>query len=217
MFIQTETTTDPAVLRFLPGRDVLGEGTVDLHDRTQAKASPLAERLFAISGVSAVSLGRDSITVTKNAGEWQHLKPAILGAIVEHFIAGVPILTDSAASLPHGLSTSAGNSGEGELSGRIKDALRAVIDPELGFNIVDLGLIYAVDVADGGAVRITMSTTTPGCPATSYLKQGTSECAGAVPGVECVEVQLTYDPRWSPEMMSAEAKARFGIRNGGHR
>lgn len=216
MFIQTETTSDPAVLRFLPGRAVLAEGSVDFRGRTEAKASPLAERLFAVAGVAAVSLGRDSITVTKNAGDWQQLKPMILGLIMEHFMAGMPIL-NQAAPAPGKPSNAASDGSEPGLSDRIKDALRKVIDPELGYNIVDLGLIYAVDAADGGVVNITMSTTTRGCPATNYLKQGVSECARRVPGVEVVEVRLTYDPHWTPEMMSADAKARFRIRNGARR
>jgi metal-sulfur cluster biosynthetic enzyme len=91
------------------------------------------------------------------------------------------------------------------------DALRGVIDPELGYNIVDLGLVYDVAREEGGVVRITMTTTTPGCPATNYLKQGAGEAAGDVPGVEFVDVKLTYEPRWAPEMMSPEAKAHFGM------
>lgn len=88
MFIQIEPTPDTARLKFLPGRQVLAEGVLNLLDETQATASPLAERLFAIPEVSAVSLGSDSITVTKTSGDWQLLKPAILGAIMEHFHVG---------------------------------------------------------------------------------------------------------------------------------
>ncbi|MGH9770576.1 MAG: metal-sulfur cluster assembly factor [Candidatus Acidiferrales bacterium] len=97
----------------------------------------------------------------------------------------------------------------------MRGALRRVIDPELGYNIVDLGLIYDVAIEGGGVVRVTMTTTTPGCPATNYLKEGAGESAGSVPGVEFVEVKLTYEPRWTPEMMSPEAKAHFGITDGG--
>jgi metal-sulfur cluster biosynthetic enzyme len=93
---------------------------------------------------------------------------------------------------------------------RIRDALRLVIDPELGYNIVDLGLIYDVAIGDGGVVAITMTTTTPGCPATAYLQQGARDAAW-VSGVEFVEVKLTYEPRWSPQMMSPAAKDHFGI------
>ncbi|MBN9551470.1 MAG: NifU N-terminal domain-containing protein, partial [Alphaproteobacteria bacterium] len=92
MFIQTEATADPAQLKFLPGCEVLAEGTLDLRDKAEAAISPLAERLFAIAAISGVSLGRDSIVVTKANGDWQHLKPAILGAIMEHLMSGAPIL-----------------------------------------------------------------------------------------------------------------------------
>jgi metal-sulfur cluster biosynthetic enzyme len=90
-----------------------------------------------------------------------------------------------------------------------------VIDPELGYNIVDLGLIYDIEIGEAGAVRVTMTTTTPGCPATNYLMEGSRDAAWSVPGVESVDVNLTHDPRWSPEQMSPEAKEHFGIRDGG--
>lgn len=94
MFIQTEATPNPATLKFLPGRTVLEQGTLDITDAGQAAVSPLAERLFAIEGVSGVFFGSDFVTVTKNAGEWQHLKPSILGVIMEHFLSGAPVLRD---------------------------------------------------------------------------------------------------------------------------
>src|SRR6202008_191961 len=92
MFIQTEATPNPATLKFLPGRAVLEGGTLDLRDAEQAAQSPLAERLFAIAGISGVFFGSDFITVTKSSGEWQQLKPMILGAIMEHFMSGAPLL-----------------------------------------------------------------------------------------------------------------------------
>ncbi len=80
MFIQTEPTPNPAALKFLPGRAVLSHGTLDIRDKAAAAQSPLAERLFEIGGVSGVFFGSDFISVTKASGEWQQLKPAILGA-----------------------------------------------------------------------------------------------------------------------------------------
>jgi Fe-S cluster biogenesis protein NfuA len=94
MFIQTETTPNPATLKFLPGRVVLGSGTADFRTVEEARSSPLAERLFGVPGVSGVFLGNDFVAVTKSSGEWPHIKPAILGAIMEHFMAGIPVLIE---------------------------------------------------------------------------------------------------------------------------
>src|ERR687894_272137 len=96
MFIQTEATPNPATLKFLPGRVVMPEGTFEVRDPASAVHSPLAERLMNIPGVTGVFFGSDFVTVTKGDGEWQHLKPAILGAIMEHFMAGAPILLQDA-------------------------------------------------------------------------------------------------------------------------
>ncbi|MEQ9245449.1 MAG: NifU N-terminal domain-containing protein, partial [Nitratireductor sp.] len=94
MFIQTEATPNPATLKFLPGRVVLEEGTADFREaESAAETSPLAERLFSVSGVTGVFFGYDFITVTKEDGpDWQHLKPAILGTIMEHFMSGQPVM-----------------------------------------------------------------------------------------------------------------------------
>ncbi len=92
MFIQTEATPNPATLKFLPGRTVLETGTLDLREPADAAKSPLAERLFGIPGVNGVFFGSDFITVSKADGEWQQLKPAILGAIMEHFMSEAPLL-----------------------------------------------------------------------------------------------------------------------------
>ncbi|MHA6646331.1 metal-sulfur cluster assembly factor [Mesorhizobium sp. A623] len=97
----------------------------------------------------------------------------------------------------------------------VKDALRLVIDPELGYNIVDLGLVYDVSIEQGGGVIIEMTTTTKGCPATNYLKEGAGDAASFVEGVEYADVRLTYEPPWSPEMMTTEAKRHLGIADDG--
>jgi metal-sulfur cluster biosynthetic enzyme len=94
----------------------------------------------------------------------------------------------------------------------IKGSLRSVIDPELGHNVVDLGLIYEVTVEGDAAARVIMTTTTRGCPATAFLKQGVYDSASSVPGVASVDVTLTYDPPWTPQMISEEAKQFLGIR-----
>ena len=93
MFIQTESTPNPNTLKFLPGREVMGEGKVaDFPSADSAGRSPLAKALFAVPEVSRVFFGADFISVTKRDGEWKHLKPAILGAVMEHFTQGLPLL-----------------------------------------------------------------------------------------------------------------------------
>lgn len=87
----------------------------------------------------------------------------------------------------------------------VKQALRSVIDPELGQNVVDLGLIYFVAVDEEGAAHVVMSTTTPGCPAVGYLREGVRQASISVTGIATAEVSVTYDPPWSPDMMSGEA------------
>jgi Fe-S cluster biogenesis protein NfuA len=100
MFIQTEPTPNPATLKFIPGKTVLGDGTLDFRDKSEAVASPLAQRLFGVDGVAGVFLGSDFISVTKSeADEWQHIKPAILGAIMEHYMSGAPVVTDGEGSV----------------------------------------------------------------------------------------------------------------------
>lgn len=93
-----------------------------------------------------------------------------------------------------------------DLAEAVRAALRSVIDPELGENIVDLGLVYAIEVSDGCIARIRMTTTTRGCPAAAFLKDAVHDCAWDVPGIEYVEVSMVYDPPWTPEMMLGDAR-----------
>ena len=97
MFIQTESTPNPATLKFLPGREVMGEAAVaDFPTREAAERSPLARALFETPQVGRVFFGSDFISVTKTDGDWKHLKPAILGAIMEHFTRGLPLIEGGA-------------------------------------------------------------------------------------------------------------------------
>jgi len=97
MFIQTEPTPNPATLKFIPGRAVLGDGTLDYRSKAEAVDSPLALRLFEVDGVTGVFLGSDFISVTKGDAEWPHIRPAILGAIMEHFMSGAPVVGSAAS------------------------------------------------------------------------------------------------------------------------
>ena len=96
-----------------------------------------------------------------------------------------------------------------EIEADIRAALRTVIDPELGHNIVDLGMVYDIDVGADGAVHVLMTTTARFCPASSYLQEAVVERAQAVPGVSAATVELTYDPPWTPDRMAPEIAARF--------
>lgn len=96
-----------------------------------------------------------------------------------------------------------------DLVARIRDGLRIVIDPELGWNIVDLGLIYSITV-DEGDVRIVMTATTKGCPAASFLKEGAAASAAQVEGVGSVEVVMTFEPPWTPSMAVPEVSGSYG-------
>lgn len=96
----------------------------------------------------------------------------------------------------------------------INEALKQVLDPELGYNVVDLGLVYDVDVR-GSLVHVLLTTTTKGCPATAFIRDAIEERAAAVPGVTKVDVTMTWEPPWNPEKMSAEAKRHFGVATAG--
>ena len=96
MFIQTEETPNPATMKFLPGRDVMGQGTLEITSAEAAAQSPLTQALFAVDGVRGVFLGKDFITVTKDdSANWAVLKPPVLTAIMEHFTANKPMLAGS--------------------------------------------------------------------------------------------------------------------------
>ncbi|KAG1715290.1 NifU-like protein 4, mitochondrial [Nymphon striatum] len=127
MFIQTESTPNPATLKFLPGQTVLEMGTADFPSSEGADASPLAARIFAVNGVNGVFFGTDFVTVTKAEDvEWDHIKPALLGAIMEHFQSGQPVMAGGAQAA----SGHAEHSGEdGEIVGQIKELLDSRVRP----------------------------------------------------------------------------------------
>ena len=97
-----------------------------------------------------------------------------------------------------------------DLAAQVREALRVVNDPELGYNVVDLGLVYGVSVEEGSA-HITMTVTTRGCPATVYLKEGVANSALLVPGIESVDVTVTFNPPWRPAMISPGVKTLLGF------
>ena len=166
MFIQTEETPNPATLKFLPGRDVMGTGTANFPDRDTVSASPLAERLIRIEGVTGVFLGSDFVTVGKDHDrEWYLLKPAILGVIMEHFTAGRPVLLDS----PRATKPAEADGEDGEIVAQIKELLDTRVRPVVaqdGGDIVFQGF-------DRGVVYLHMQGACSGCPSsTATLKMG---------------------------------------------
>ena len=168
MFIQTEPTPNPATLKFLPGRAVLDHGTLDMRDKTAAAQSPLAERLFEIAGVSGVFFGSDFISVTKAESEWQQLKPAILGAIMEHFMSGAPLLK---------AGESGGNddeneffeAGDAEIVTTIKDLIETRVRPAVANDGGDITFRGFKE----GIVYLHMKGACSGCPSsTATLRHG---------------------------------------------
>ncbi len=170
MFIQTEATPNPSTLKFLPGRPVLPEGTAEFRDPAEAGRSPLAERLFSVSGVSGVFLGHDFISVTKANGEWQHLKPALLGAIMEHFMAGVPVMAErSPGAAASGDAAEFFDEGDGEIVETIKELIETRVRPAVA---QDGGDITFQGFRDG-VVYLNMRGSCSGCPSsTATLKSG---------------------------------------------
>jgi Fe-S cluster biogenesis protein NfuA len=167
MFIQTEATPNPATLKFLPGRTVLADGTVDLPNRDAAAQSPLAERLFDIAGVSGVFFGSDFITVTKTDGEWQQLKPAILGAIMEHFMSGASLLHDQSAGVPAAEEFFA--DGDAETVAAIKELIETRVRPAVANDGGDITFRGFKD----GVVYLNMQGSCSGCPSsTATLRHG---------------------------------------------
>jgi Fe-S cluster biogenesis protein NfuA len=167
MFIQTEATPNPATLKFLPGRPVLETGTLDLRDADQAAQSPLAERLFGIAGVNGVFFGSDFITVTKSAGEWQQLKPMILGAIMEHFMSGAPLLNAGAAAETGGDEFF--DAADAETVATIKELIETRVRPAVANDGGDITFRGFKD----GVVYLNMKGACSGCPSsTATLRHG---------------------------------------------
>lgn len=165
MFIQTEQTPNPATLKFLPGRAVMPVGTADFPEAAAAARSPLARRLFEVDGVAGVFLGADFVTVTKAPDkEWYLLKPGILGAIMEHFTSGDPVVVDEGAA-----SQAATGEDDDEVVAQIKELLDTRVRPAVaqdGGDIIFHGF-------ENGVVYLHMQGACSGCPSsTATLKAG---------------------------------------------
>jgi Fe-S cluster biogenesis protein NfuA len=166
MFIQTEYTPNPATLKFLPGREVMKSGTADFADVAAAGKSPLAETLFGIEGIERVFLGSDFVTVTKREDkEWAVVKPAVLGAIMDHYTSGKPILLEGAATE----SQHSDQEENSEIVQQIIELLDTRVRPAVA---QDGGDIVFKDFKDG-VVTLYMQGSCSGCPSsTATLKSG---------------------------------------------
>jgi Fe-S cluster biogenesis protein NfuA len=167
MFIQTESTPNPATLKFLPGETVLGRGTADFPDASTAAKSPLARRVFSVPGVSAVFLGSDFVTVTKDAGvEWDHIKPAVLGAVMDHFQSGEPVMEGESAA-PSGHAAHDGQ--DAAIVEQIKELLDTRVRPAVAQDGGDI----TFHGFDRGVVYLHMQGACAGCPSSTLtLKMG---------------------------------------------
>jgi Fe-S cluster biogenesis protein NfuA len=167
MFIQTESTPNPATLKFLPGQTVLELGTADFPSVEAAAKSPLARRVFAVDGVTGVFFGNDFVTVTKaEAVDWQHIKPAILGAIMEHFQSGVPVMDGEA---PAGGGHAEHTGEDGDIVRQIKELLDTRVRPAVAQDGGDI----TFHGFDRGVVYLHMQGACAGCPSSTLtLKMG---------------------------------------------
>lgn len=169
MFIQTEATPNPATLKFLPGREVLPGGALELKTAEDAARSPLAQKLFAIDGVTGVFYGADFVTVTKAGGEWQHLKPAILGAIMEHYLSNEPLLVEGGAPTPNDDGEEFFEESDAETVDTIKELLATRVRPAVAMDGGDITFRGFRE----GVVYLNMKGSCAGCPSsTATLKQG---------------------------------------------
>jgi Fe-S cluster biogenesis protein NfuA len=166
MFIQTESTPNPATLKFLPGQTVLAAGTADFPSAEAAEASPLARRVFGAGGVAGVFFGPDFVTVTKtDDADWSHIKPGILGAIMEHFQSGAPTIEGEAGAVGHAEH----HGDDDEIVVQIKELLDTRVRPAVAQDGGDI----TFHGFDRGVVYLHMQGACAGCPSsTMTLKMG---------------------------------------------
>lgn len=166
MFIQTESTPNPATLKFLPGQTVLETGTADFPSADTAEKSPLASRIFGVDGVEGVFFGNDFVTVTKSDSvDWDHIKPAILGAVMEHYQSGLPVMEGDSATSGH-----AAHDGEdAEIVVQIKELLDTRVRPAVAQDGGDI----TFHGFERGVVYLHMQGACAGCPSSTLtLKMG---------------------------------------------
>jgi Fe-S cluster biogenesis protein NfuA len=172
MLIETETTPNPATLKFLPGRTVMEAGTRDFASPEEAEASPLADALFALGDVTGVFFGRDFISVTATPGvDWPGLKPDVLAILLDHFSANMPLFHPASAgfAVPGQDEDFGDNPEDADIIAQIKELIETRVRPAVagdGGDIVYRGF-------DQGKVYLQMQGACSGCPSsTATLKNG---------------------------------------------
>ena len=167
MFIQTESTPNPATLKFLPGQTVLEMGTADFPSVEAAEKSPLAARVYSVEGVTGVFFGNDFVTVTKaDTVDWDHIKPALLGAIMEHFQSGEPVMSGDHEPV-------SGHADHNEEDGPIVNQIKELLDSRVRPAVAQDGGDITFHGFDRGVVYLHMQGACAGCPSSTLtLKMG---------------------------------------------
>ncbi len=181
MFIQTETTPNPATLKFVPGEPVMEQGTAFFESKEEAENSPLAQRLFSIEGVTGAFFGFDFLAVTLTGQDWDDKKTEVLGAIMEHFSSGDPVVVDNAPEIPDVVE----NAEDAEIIAQIKELLEARVRPAVARDGGDI----TFHTYDKGTVYLRMQGACAGCPSsTATLKYGIQNLLKHyIPEIEAVE------------------------------
>ena len=166
MFIQVEPTPNPLTLKFLPGRNVIKEGTIFYQNESEASNSPFAKRMFAVDGVKSVFFGNDFITITRAEDlDWQVLKPIVLGAITDHYDSGEETIIDT----PDLKKSEELNENDSDIVKQIKELLDTRVRPAVAMDGGDI--VYKK--FEKGIVYIHMQGACSGCPSsTATLKAG---------------------------------------------
>ncbi|GAB5456248.1 MAG: NifU family protein [Henriciella sp.] len=195
MFIQTEPTPNPDTLKFLPGQDVTGTtGPYDFASIDEAGTSPLAQALFDVQGIVRVFLGSDFISLSKDAdADWKHVRPMALAAIMDHFVAGLPVMATGGGTIPdapEGASVEDYEGDAAEIVGEIIELIETRVRPAVAQDGGDI-VFHGFD-EESGIVHLAMRGACAGCPSsTMTLKQGIENMLKAyVPEVTAVEAAL---------------------------
>ncbi len=192
MFIQTEPTPNPDTIKFLPGREVAGaSGPFDFPTPESAASSPLAQAIFGVDDVERVFLGADFVSISKTEeADWAHVKPMALAAIMDHFVAGLPVLTDASAAQGTPADDTVYEGEAAEIVEEIKELIDTRVRPAVAQDGGDI--VFDRFEPDSGVVHLHMRGACAGCPSSTYtLKQGIENMLRAyVPEVTAVEAVL---------------------------